>query len=142
MAVKFAAAYGCDVTAFTSSESKFEEAKGFGANQVVSSRDSGAIGKLAGKLDLLISTVNVKLDWDAMINALAPQRAAACRRCGDGTDTSRGILTYRGPAQRLRFADGFASGDRIDARLCFAPQHCAADGALSHEQNQRSFRAT
>jgi alcohol/geraniol dehydrogenase (NADP+) len=32
MAVKFAAAYGCDVTAFTASESKFEEAKGFGAN--------------------------------------------------------------------------------------------------------------
>jgi uncharacterized zinc-type alcohol dehydrogenase-like protein len=28
LAVKFAAAYGCDVTAFTSSESKFDEAKG------------------------------------------------------------------------------------------------------------------
>ena len=47
MAVKFAAAYGCDVTAFTSSESKFDEAKGFGANHVVSSRDSAAIKKLA-----------------------------------------------------------------------------------------------
>src|ERR1035437_3942893 len=72
MAVKFAAAYGCDVTAFTSSESKFEEAKGFGANHVVSSRDSAAIKKLGGSFDLLISTVNVKLDWDAMIGALAP----------------------------------------------------------------------
>ncbi len=30
MAVKFAAGYGCDVTAFTSSQSKFDEAKGFG----------------------------------------------------------------------------------------------------------------
>jgi uncharacterized zinc-type alcohol dehydrogenase-like protein len=72
MAVKFAAAYGCDVTAFTSSESKFDEAKGFGANHVVSSKDSAAIKKLAGRFDLLISTVNVKLDWDAMIGALAP----------------------------------------------------------------------
>ena len=69
---KFAAAYGCDVTAFTSSESKFEEAEGFGANHVVSSRDSAAIEKLAGSLDLLISTVNVPLDWDAMIGTLAP----------------------------------------------------------------------
>src|SRR5260221_3092965 len=68
MAVKFAAAYGCDVTAFTSSESKFDEAKGFGATHVVSSRDSAAIKKLAGSFDLLISTVNVKLDWEAMIN--------------------------------------------------------------------------
>src|SRR5579863_3985445 len=72
LAVKFAAAYGCDVTAFTSNESKFEEAKGFGANHVVSSRDSTAIKKLAGSFDLLISTVSVKLDWDAMIGALAP----------------------------------------------------------------------
>ena len=72
MAVKFAAAYGCDVTAFTSSESKFDEAKGFGANHVVSSKDSAAISKLGGSLDLLISTVNVKLDWGAMIGALAP----------------------------------------------------------------------
>ena len=72
MAVKFAAAYGCDVTAFTSSPSKFDEAKGFGAHHVVSSKDSAAIKKLAANFDLLISTVNVPIDWDAMINALAP----------------------------------------------------------------------
>jgi len=72
MAVKFAAAYGCDVTAFTSSESKFDEAKGFGANHVFSSTDSAAIKKLGGSFDLLISTVNAKLDWDTMIGTLAP----------------------------------------------------------------------
>lgn len=72
MAVKFAHAYGCDVTAFTSTEAKFDEAKGFGANHVLSSKDSSAIKKLAGNFDLLISTVNVPLDWDAMIGTLAP----------------------------------------------------------------------
>ena len=72
MAVKFAAAYGCDVTAFTSSESKFDEAKGFGANHVVATRDTAAVKKLAGNFDLLISTVNVPLDWDAIIGSLAP----------------------------------------------------------------------
>ncbi len=73
MAVKFAHAYGCDVTAFTSRESQFDEAKGFGANHTVSTKDSAAIKKLAGSFDLLISTVNVKLDWDTIIGALAPQ---------------------------------------------------------------------
>lgn len=72
MAVKLAAAYGCDVTAFTSSESKFDEARKFGAHHVFATRDSAAIKKLAGSFDLLISTVNVPLDWDAMIGALAP----------------------------------------------------------------------
>src|SRR5262249_59675302 len=66
------AAYGCDVTAFTSSASKFEEAKGFGAPHVVAGNDSAAIRKLGGSFDLLISTVNVQLDWDAMIGTLAP----------------------------------------------------------------------
>ncbi len=72
MGVKFAAAYGCEVTAFTSSEGKFDEARGFGAHHVVSSRDSDAIKKLAGTLDLLIVTVNVPLDWAALVAALAP----------------------------------------------------------------------
>ena len=78
MAVKFAAAYGCDVTAFTSSPSKFNEAKGFGANHVVSSKDSAAIKELAGRFDLLINTVNATLDWDAMIGALAPNGRVPC----------------------------------------------------------------
>jgi alcohol/geraniol dehydrogenase (NADP+) len=72
MAVKFADAYGCDVTAFTSSESKFDEARGFGAKHVVSSRDSAAIKKLANTIDLLIVTANAPLDWSAMIGTLAP----------------------------------------------------------------------
>jgi uncharacterized zinc-type alcohol dehydrogenase-like protein len=72
LGVKFAAAMGCEVTAFTSSESKFGEARGFGAHHVVSSKDSAAVGALKGRLDLLIVTVNVPLDWAALIATLAP----------------------------------------------------------------------
>ncbi len=72
MGVKFAAAYGCEVTAFTSSESKFEEARGFGAHRVVSSRNSAAMKMLAGSLDLLIVTANVPLDWEVLMATLAP----------------------------------------------------------------------
>jgi len=73
MAVKFAAAWGCEVTAFTSSAGKFDEARGFGAHHVVSSRDSAAIQKLARSLDLLLVTVNVPLDWESLIGTLAPK---------------------------------------------------------------------
>lgn len=73
MAVKFAAAYGSEVTAFTSSESKFDEARGFGAHHVVSSRDSAVIRQLAATFDLLIVTANVPLDWEAMLALLAPK---------------------------------------------------------------------
>lgn len=73
LAVKFAAAFGCEVTAFTSSESKFQEARDFGAQHVVSSRDSSAIQKCARTFDFLLVTVNVPLDWSSLISALAPK---------------------------------------------------------------------
>ena len=73
LGVKFAKAWGCEVTAFTSSVSKYEEAKKLGADHVVSSTDSAAIGALAGTFDLLLITVNVTLDWASLINALAPK---------------------------------------------------------------------
>jgi uncharacterized zinc-type alcohol dehydrogenase-like protein len=50
MAVKFAAAYGCEVTALTSSESKLDEARMFGANRVVSNRNSDVIESLSPKV--------------------------------------------------------------------------------------------
>jgi uncharacterized zinc-type alcohol dehydrogenase-like protein len=72
IALKFAKAWGCEVTAFTSSESKAEEAKNFGAHHIVSSRDSAAMGKIASSLDILIVTVNVSLDWSALLKTLKP----------------------------------------------------------------------
>lgn len=73
MGIKFAAAWGCEVTAFTSSDSKHDEARGFGAHNVVSSTNSSAVKKLAGTLDLLLVTVNVPLDWGAMLGSVAPK---------------------------------------------------------------------
>ncbi len=73
MALQFAAAWGCEVTAFTSSDSKSEEARKFGAHHVVSSRNSDAIRRMAGSLDLLLVTVNVPLDWQALVGTVAPK---------------------------------------------------------------------
>jgi alcohol/geraniol dehydrogenase (NADP+) len=72
LALRFAAAWGCDVTAFTSSESKFDEARRLGAHHIVATRDAAALKKLSQSFDLLISTVNANLDWDAIIGTVAP----------------------------------------------------------------------
>jgi uncharacterized zinc-type alcohol dehydrogenase-like protein len=73
LAVKFANAWGCEVTAFTSTDSKADEARGFGAHRIVNSRNSEEIKKIAGSLDLLIVTVNVNLDWPVMLATLRPK---------------------------------------------------------------------
>lgn len=72
MGLKFANAWGCEVTAFTSNPSKAEEARGFGAHQVVSSHDSAAMQQIANSLDMLIVTVNRPLNWAAMLKTLKP----------------------------------------------------------------------
>jgi alcohol/geraniol dehydrogenase (NADP+) len=73
MALKFANAWGCEVTAFTSTDGKANEAKSFGAHHVVNSRKETDLRKVAGSLDLLLVTVNVPLDWTAMIGTLRPK---------------------------------------------------------------------
>ncbi|MEM9450988.1 MAG: NAD(P)-dependent alcohol dehydrogenase [Cyanobacteria bacterium P01_E01_bin.6] len=73
MALRFLKAWGCDVTAFSSSPSKEAEARELGANHFVNSRDPAAIAAVANSFDFIISTVNVDLNWDAYIAALRPR---------------------------------------------------------------------
>ncbi|MFT6105995.1 MAG: putative zinc-type alcohol dehydrogenase-like protein [Rickettsiales bacterium] len=70
MALKFLNAWGCEVTAFTSSENKKTEALELGAHRTVDSKNVQEIEKNAGKFDMIISTVNVKLDWNLYLSTL------------------------------------------------------------------------
>ncbi len=70
LAVKFARAWGCEVTAFTSTEAKLQGALELGAHHVLDARDPEAIAGAADSFDLLVSTVNVPLDWDALLGTL------------------------------------------------------------------------
>lgn len=73
MALQFLNAWGCRVTAFTSSEAKKTEALELGAHQTINSRDLDEIKAAAGQFDLVLSTVNVKLDWNAYVETLKPR---------------------------------------------------------------------
>ena len=73
LALKFLNKWGCEVTAFTSTEAKREEALTLGAHHAVSSRDAAALKKLAGCLDFVLVTVNAALDWPAYLATLAPR---------------------------------------------------------------------
>lgn len=72
MALQFLNAWGCEITAFTS-ESKKQEAIDMGAHYAVNSRDEAELSSLAGKFDLILSTVNVKLDWNLFLSKLKPR---------------------------------------------------------------------
>jgi uncharacterized zinc-type alcohol dehydrogenase-like protein len=73
LALQFLNKWGCEVVAFTSSDAKRQEALKLGAHEVVNSRDSAQMQKLAGSLDFILVTANVTLDWPVILNALAPK---------------------------------------------------------------------
>jgi len=73
LALRFLKAWGCEVTAFSTSPDKETEARELGAHHFVNSRDSDALAELANSFDMILVAVNVGLDWDAYINALRPK---------------------------------------------------------------------
>jgi len=73
IALQFLNAWGCEVTAFTSSEHKKAEALEMGAHHTINSRDEEEIAAAAGSFDLILSTVNVKLDWNLYLQTLRPK---------------------------------------------------------------------
>lgn len=73
MGLQFARAFGAEVTAFSTSKDKQEEAMRLGAHHFVNTRETNAMKKLAGCFDLLLSTVNADQDWGGYVNALRPK---------------------------------------------------------------------
>lgn len=72
MALAFANKWGCEVTAFSTSPEKEDEARSLGAHHFLSSKDEDALEKAANSFDMLLVTVAAPLNWDAYVQTLRP----------------------------------------------------------------------
>ncbi|MCX2522790.1 NAD(P)-dependent alcohol dehydrogenase [Larsenimonas rhizosphaerae] len=70
MGVKLARALGAEVTLFTRSEGKREEALAQGADHVVISTDEAQMEAVAGRFDFMLDTIPVQHDLNPYLNAL------------------------------------------------------------------------
>jgi uncharacterized zinc-type alcohol dehydrogenase-like protein len=70
MALSFLKAWGCEVTAFSTSPEKEDEARKLGAHHFVSTHNKDALKKISGSLDMVLDTVNVELEWDSYLKTL------------------------------------------------------------------------
>lgn len=73
LALQFLNAWGCHVTAFSSSSTKADEARKLGAHAVVDIRSAEAVKQVAGSLNFILSTANADLDWQLVLSCLAPK---------------------------------------------------------------------
>ena len=73
MALKFLKHWGCEVIAFSSNPDKKEQILDMGANRVINSKSPEELESIAGKLNFILNTTNVTLDWNSYLKTLAPQ---------------------------------------------------------------------
>jgi uncharacterized zinc-type alcohol dehydrogenase-like protein len=70
MGLKFAHAFGAHVVQFTTSESKIEDAKKLGADEVVISKNADAMAKHLASFDFILDCVSAPHDINAYLNLL------------------------------------------------------------------------
>ena len=70
MGVKLAHAFGAHTVLFTTSQSKVEDGRKLGADEVTISRDAGAMGKHRGSLDFILNTVAAPHNLDPFLDLL------------------------------------------------------------------------
>jgi len=71
MAVKFAVAFGAEVTVISTSPGKEADARAMGAHHFMVSRDPEQMKAKAGQFDFLINTVSAVNDYNAYLNLLS-----------------------------------------------------------------------
>jgi uncharacterized zinc-type alcohol dehydrogenase-like protein len=72
LALKFLRAYGCEVTAFTSTAAKRADALRLGAHHAIASDDEAAMRRLSGHFRMILVTVAVAMPWANFVRLLAP----------------------------------------------------------------------
>ncbi|WP_348268204.1 NAD(P)-dependent alcohol dehydrogenase [Edaphobacter sp. DSM 109919] len=70
MGLKFAHSFGAHVVQFTTSESKIEDAKKLGADEVVITKDPSALAKHAGSFDFILDCVSAQHNLNDYLNLL------------------------------------------------------------------------
>lgn len=124
MALQFANKWGCEVHAFTTSDSKEAEARKLGAYYVHNTKQEGALKKLAGSLDLIISTMNAPLDVAGLLDTLAAK--------GHLHNVGAVLKPFEVPAFGLILGQKSVSGSpsgsptAIDYMLAFSARHSIA----------------
>jgi alcohol/geraniol dehydrogenase (NADP+) len=85
MAIQFAAKFGCEVTAFSTTPGKEQEARKLGTHRFVVTTDKPQMSAAVGSIDVLVSAVTVEMDWAAWLQVLRPKGAIAIVGASPGT---------------------------------------------------------
>ncbi len=120
LALAFLKAWGCEVTAFSTSPEKEEEARKLGAHHFVSTHDKDALKKLSGRFDMVLDTVSADLDWNGYLKTLKANGVFHIVGVAGSVNARAGNLMGK---KRVISASPTGSPSEIRQMLQFAARH-------------------
>lgn len=157
LALQFAKAFGCEVTALSSSPGKEEEARAFGADHFLLTTDQGAMEENEFGFDLLLCTAQSGNDWGNLVMVLT-KNGRLVLPAFSPIDLPLGAVSGSGPAvdfvahqvsitgsflgsrADMREMLAFAQGHGISPRIELMPMAQVNDAMLRVRRNQARYR--
>jgi alcohol/geraniol dehydrogenase (NADP+) len=150
LALQYARALGCEVTAFSSTPGKAQEARSLGAHHFVDSTDAKAMTKVAASQDFILNTVSADIDWPAFVKALRPNGKLCVVGVGPGDlrvspdELITGQKTICGSAigggARIAEMLEFSTRHDIQAKIELLPMAEATRAVKKVEENRARYR--
>lgn len=120
LAVSFANARGCHVTAITTSPEKADELRELGAHEVINAKNPEELKEAAGSYDAIYNTAPVSLDWNAYLALLKPRGTFVQLGAGDDLQIPPKVLIG---ADKKIVGSHIGSPAKIQEMLRFAARH-------------------
>ena len=150
LAIQFARAFGCEVTAFSSTPGKEGEAKAFGAHEFICTGDRAALKRAGNSVDFIIATVSADIDWARYLNILRPNGRLCIVGATPGPVTfpATPLLLGRksvcgsviGGRGTIREMLGFAARHKIGARVETVPMAEVNSAIQKVRDNKARYR--
>ena len=148
LAIQFASAFGCEVTAISSSPTKEDQARGFGAQEFLGADDDTSLRKVAFAYDLLICTANAGIPWEALLMILKKRGKLVLLGFPDVAFNSTDLVAHElaivgsliGNPPTMRAMISFAQEHQITPMVELMPMSQANEAIQKLKENQARYR--
>jgi uncharacterized zinc-type alcohol dehydrogenase-like protein len=148
LAIQFAHAFGCEVTAMSSSLDKQEQALGFGADHFIHTNDKGSMQQIEYGYDLLFCTANNGINWSQLLMSMKKRGKLVLLGFPDIELNSTNLVAHElsitgsliGNPSRMRSMLTFAQEHRIKPMVELMPMSQVNIALQKVKENKARYR--
>ncbi len=148
LAIQFAHALGCEVTAISSSPGKKEQALAYGADRFIDANDQTSLGELDFRFDLLMCTASGGVSWEALLMTLKKRGTLVLLGFPDVALNSTDLVVHElsitgsflGNRSTMREMLMFAENHGITPEIELMPMSRVNEAILRVRENKARYR--